>query len=93
LLRSSALVISYMRLAVGPRFAYVEIGVSQFVHLVLFSYSFFFKGFTGLVIRLLCIATLFITMQLTARRDWEAVFPGEGRVPQGDKLGEELPVS
>ncbi|MFZ5900032.1 MAG: hypothetical protein ACOYVI_01575, partial [Bacillota bacterium] len=40
-------VVSYMRLVVGKRFAFIEVGISQFVFLVLFSYktcTFFFQG-------------------------------------------------
>lgn len=68
------LVVSYMRLVTGNRFAFLEVGVSQFVYLVLFSYTFFFEGFTGLVITVMCIITLFIVMQMTARLDWTQVF-------------------
>ena len=71
---SILLVISYMRLVVGLRLALVEVGLSQFVYLVLFSYTFFFEGYTGLAITLLCIVTLFATMQFTGRVDWEAIF-------------------
>jgi len=68
------LVVSYVRLVVGPRFALLETGLSQFVYLVLFSYTFFFEGYTGLAITILAIITLFIVMQATARVDWEKVF-------------------
>jgi hypothetical protein len=68
------LVISYMRVVVGPRFAFREIGISQFIYLVVFSYTFFFEGSTGLAVTLLCIATLFVVMQATARLNWEPVF-------------------
>ena len=68
------LVISYMRLVVGLRLALVELGLAQFIYLVLFSYTFFFEGYTGLAITLLCIATLFAAMQFTGRVDWETVF-------------------
>jgi inner membrane protein involved in colicin E2 resistance len=64
------LVISYMRLVAGIRFAFVETGISQFVYLVLFSYTFFLRGYTGLAITILCIITLFIIMQITGRIDW-----------------------
>ena len=67
---SIALVVSYMRLVVGRRFAFLEAGLSQFVYLVLFSYTFFLEGFTGLAVTVLCIVTLFIVMQLTGRTDW-----------------------
>ncbi|HKO56517.1 MAG TPA: inner membrane CreD family protein [Thermoanaerobaculia bacterium] len=66
------LVVSYLRVVVGPRFAFVEAALAQFVYLVLFSYAFFFKGFTGLAITIGAIATLFAVMQLTARIDWAA---------------------
>jgi inner membrane protein involved in colicin E2 resistance len=82
---SVALVISYMRLVVGQRFAFFEVGISQFVYLVLFSYSFFFQGYTGLAITLLCVATLFIMMQITGRVDWDAVFRKESPRLQGNK--------
>ncbi|MEW6619656.1 MAG: inner membrane CreD family protein [bacterium] len=65
------LVISYMRLVVGVRFALLETGLSQFVYLVLFSYAFFLEGFTGLAITICCILTLFVVMQFTGRIDWE----------------------
>lgn len=68
------LVISYMKLVVGSRFAFLETGISQFVYLVLFSYTFFLTGYTGLAITILCIITLFIVMQLTAKIDWGQQF-------------------
>lgn len=71
---SILLVVSYMRLVVGSRFAFLEVGIFQFIYLVLFSYTFFFKGFTGLAITILCIATLFVVMQFTGKVDWEGVF-------------------
>lgn len=68
------LVISYMRLVTGTRFAFLETGISQFVYLVLFSYTFFLTGYTGLAVTILCIVTLFIIMQLTGRIDWDKQF-------------------
>lgn len=66
------LVISYLRIAIGPRFAFVEAGLTQLVYLVGFSYAFFLDGFTGLTITIGAIVTLFVVMQLTARIDWRA---------------------
>ena len=77
------LVVSYMRLVVGARFAFVEVALSQLVYLVFFSYTFFFKGYTGLSITILCISTLFIIMQVTGRVDWNKVFAKEGETPAG----------
>jgi inner membrane protein involved in colicin E2 resistance len=64
------LVVSYLRIVVGPRFAFIEAALAQLVYLVGFSYAFFFKGFTGLAITIGAIITLFVVMQLTARIDW-----------------------
>lgn len=63
-----------MRLVVGERFAFLEVGVSQFVYLVLFSYTFFFEGYTGLAVTIIAIITLFLVMQFTAKVEWETVF-------------------
>ncbi len=71
---SVALVVSYLRLAVGPRFAFVEAASAQIIYLVLFSYAFFFKGFTGLAITIGSVVTLFVAMQLTGRIRWSEVF-------------------
>jgi inner membrane protein involved in colicin E2 resistance len=75
------LLVSYLRLVVGMRFAAVEAGLAQVIYLVLFSYAFFFRGFTGLAITIGAILTLFITMQMTARVRWSEKFverPAEG---------------
>lgn len=71
---SIGLVVSYMRLVTGARFALVEVGLAQLVYLVGFAYTFFLDGATGLTVTVLCIATLFGVMQLTGRLDWERVF-------------------
>jgi inner membrane protein involved in colicin E2 resistance len=75
------LVVSYLRLVVGLRFAVVEAGLAQFVYLVLFSYSFFLKGFTGLAVTLGCIVTLFIAMQMTGAIRWNERFSGVAIAP------------
>lgn len=64
------LVVSYLRIVVDARFAWREAALSQLVYLVLFSYAFFFKGFTGLAVTIGAIASLFVAMQATARIDW-----------------------
>ncbi len=73
---SIVLVVSYLRLAVGMRFAAVEAGLAQLIYLVLFSYAFFFKGFTGLSIAIGSIVTLFVVMQMTGRVRWAEKFAG-----------------
>jgi hypothetical protein len=67
---SIALVVSYLRLVVGIRFAALEAGIAQLIYLVLFSYAFFWKGFTGLAITVISIVTLFVVMQATGRIRW-----------------------
>jgi inner membrane protein involved in colicin E2 resistance len=67
---SIALVVSYLRLVVNPRFALVDAGVAQLIYLVLFSYAFFFEGFTGLAVTIGAIVTLFVVMQMTGRIHW-----------------------
>lgn len=68
------LVVSYLRLVVGPKFAFLEAGATQFVYLALFSYAFFWKGFTALSVTIGAIITLFIVMQVTARINWSERF-------------------
>lgn len=64
------LVVSYLRLVVGMRFAAVEAGLAQLVYLILFSAAFFLKGFTGLTVTVGAIMTLFVAMQMTGRIRW-----------------------
>ena len=68
------LVISYLRLVVGMRFASREAALAQFVYLVMFSYAFFLKGFTGLAITIGSVLTLFVVMQVTGRIRWAEKF-------------------
>jgi hypothetical protein len=70
---SLLLVWSYLRLVVGSRFA-MEAAGAQFAYLILFSYAFFFEGFTGLTITIGAILTLFIAMQTTAKIRWAEKF-------------------
>ena len=78
---SVALVVSYLRLVVGLRFAALEAGTAQLIYLVLFSYAFFWKGFTGLAITVIAIITLFVVMQATGRIRWSERFAAHARVP------------
>ena len=65
------LVISYARLFVGWMFALREMAISQVLYLVLFSATFFWKGYTGLAITVGAILTLFVMMQFTGRVKWD----------------------
>lgn len=64
------LVVSYLRLVVGLHFASREAALAQFVYLVMFSYAFFLKGFTGLAITIGSVVTLFVAMQVTGKIRW-----------------------
>jgi len=75
---SVALVVSYLRVVAGARFAFLPAAGAQLIFLVAFSYAFFFKGFTGLAVTTGAIATLFVLMQMTARVDWAEVFARRG---------------
>lgn len=81
---SIVLVVSYLRLVVDLRFAVVDAGLTQLIYLVLFSYAFFFEGFTGLAVTIGAILTLFAVMQMTGRLRCEEKFntalAGNGRV-------------
>jgi inner membrane protein involved in colicin E2 resistance len=85
---SIALVVSYLRLVCGLGRALRYAGAAQLVFLVLFSYAFFFEGFTGLAVTLGSILTLFVLMQLTGRVEWDAVFATERRVAPAGSIAE-----
>lgn len=68
------LVVSYLRLVAGIRFAALQAGTAQLIYLVVFSYAFFWKGFTGLAITIISVITLFIVMQATGRIRWSDKF-------------------
>ena len=78
---SLLLVVSYLRLVVNWRFAVVDAGLAQLIYLVLFSYAFFFAGFTGLAVTVGAILSLFVVMQMTGRIRW------------GDKFARPVPAS
>ncbi len=70
---SILLVVSYLRIVAGMRTALLQAGSAQLVFLVLFSYAFFFEGYTGLAVTIGAVLTLFVLMQATARLDWADV--------------------
>lgn len=81
------LVVTYLRLVVGLRFASREAALAQFVYLVMFSYAFFLQGFTGLAITIGSIITLFVTMQATGRIRWQDKFALKQPQPPAAELG------
>jgi hypothetical protein len=70
------LVVSYLRLVGGWKLAVLRAGAAQVVFLVLFGYSFFFEGYTGLTVTIGAVVTLFVLMQVTARVDWDEILGG-----------------
>lgn len=78
---SIALVVSYLRLVVSSRFAFVEAALAQFVYLVVFSLAHFWDGYTGLTVTVLSILTLFVLMQLTGRVKWSEVLGSGAQKP------------
>jgi hypothetical protein len=75
---SLTLVLSYVRVVTRAPGALATVGTAQGVFLLLFSYAFFFEGFTGLTITIGAIVTLFVLMQMTAHVAWDEVFGGAG---------------
>ncbi len=71
---SVALCVGYLRLVVHDRRALIELAVSQLIFLVLFSFSFFFEGLTGLAVTIGSVLTLAYFMAKTGHIDWEAAF-------------------
>lgn len=69
---SVLLVCGYLRLVVGGALFKVALP-TQLFYLVLFSYSFFMKGLTGLTLTVGGIVTLGLIMYLTAGVDWSVV--------------------
>jgi hypothetical protein len=71
---SVGLVTFYLRAALGERFPWKIAAGGQTFFLVLFSYSFFVKGMTGLTVATGSVITLGVLMAVTAKLDWSEVF-------------------
>ncbi len=70
---SLVLVSGYIWAVAGWKFARLA-AVAQFAYMVLFSYSFFFDGLTGLTITIGAVVTLALLMAVTARVNWAEKF-------------------
>lgn len=77
---SVLLVMSYLIRVIGASFALRVAAPAQLIFLVLFSYTFFFKGYTGLSITVASIITLAVLMHITAKVDWDNI--GKSRPQQ-----------
>ena len=62
---SLILTVTYLRLLTSKRIAYGFAPLTQLIYLIVFSFSFFFKGITGLIVTVCSVLTLFILMQVT----------------------------
>src|SRR5437660_5662078 len=78
------LLVTYLRLVVGTRFATREAALAQFIYLVAFSYAFFLKGFTGLAVTIGSITTIFVVMQVTGKIRWKEKFAAQLPAPAGN---------
>jgi len=77
---SLVLVNAYLWRAASPRFARIS-ALAQFAYMVLFSYSFFFDGLTGIAIAIGAVITLALLMAFTAKVDWDAALGSRGTPP------------
>jgi hypothetical protein len=89
---SVLMVTSYLAAALGRAFPWKVAAAGQLLFLVLFSYSFFFKGITGLTVAIGSVVTLGVLMRVTAHVDWSDVF-GRGAKAAGEPISsdQELP--
>lgn len=78
---SLVLVCSYLRAVGGMPLLKVAVP-AQMTYLILFSFSFFFDGLTGIVLSVVSLATLALLMILTAKVDWAKVFRGSAIQPE-----------
>jgi hypothetical protein len=77
---SLGLVSGYLFAAAGPRFARIA-AIAQFGFIVLFSYTFFFEGLTGLMITIGAIITLALLMATTAKVNWAERLTAKSSTP------------
>lgn len=70
------LVTTYLWRVAGGKFARLS-ALAQLFFMILFSYSFFFQGLTGITITAGAIITLALLMSLTAKIDWEKILKTE----------------
>lgn len=68
------LVTSYLSAALRGQFPWKVAVAGQLFFLVLFSYSFFLKGITGLTVAIGSVVTLAVLMRVTAHIDWNEAF-------------------
>ena len=77
---SVGLVTSYLVAALRGRFPWKVAVSGQLFFLVLFSYTFFLEGITGLTVAIGSVVTLGVLMNVTAHVDWDEVFARKMRM-------------
>ncbi len=88
---SVVLVTSYLSAALRGQFPWKAAVGGQSFFLVLFSYSFFLKGVTGLTVAIGSVVTLAVLMRMTAHIDWDEVFRREERAQPKRMIEKHLP--
>lgn len=86
---SLLLVSAYVHAVSGGRLTWFSVP-AQIAYMVLFSYSFFFDGLTGLTITIGSVLTLALLMALTAHVDWSEKLVSRGNA-RGGSAGFEAP--
>ncbi len=81
---SVGLVTGYLSAALGKQFPWKVAIAGQLFFLVLFSYSFFITGMTGLTVAIGSVVTLAILMRVTASLDWNKVFAKRVKIRKTD---------
>jgi len=71
---SLVLTVTYMRLIAPKKLAFIYSPIIQIIYLVVFSFSFFFDGTTGIIVTICAVITLFILMQATGKINWDEEF-------------------
>lgn len=71
---SVGLCVAYLSMAIHDKRTLIEAAAGQILFLVLFSFSFFFEGYTGLAITIGAVLTLAFFMFRTGRTDWSDLF-------------------
>jgi hypothetical protein len=79
---SVGLVTSYLSGALRGQFPWKVAVAGQLFFLVLFSYTFFLEGVTGLTVAIGSVVTLGVLMKVTAHVDWDEVFENAPRRPK-----------
>jgi hypothetical protein len=78
---SLLLVCGYLHAVGGRQLTRIALP-AQFAYMVLFSYSFFFDGLSGVTIAVGAVATLAVLMVATAKTNWSEVFVSRKRARQ-----------